>query len=116
MDNINRFKQARILYNQNGKQSVKTVAQNTGVTASLISDIEATASKPRNVSYLTVATLSKYYGVSIDWLVGHTDIYEINCISVSSFIGLSDKAIKNLRKMDDKTLSALNSFLSSLDL
>ena len=37
----NRFKEARTRYNQHGPQSVKDVSKATGITASLIDDLES---------------------------------------------------------------------------
>lgn len=70
----NRFWLARCVYNQHGKQSVATVTKNTKIAGSMIDDLEAVAGKPRGVSYLTVAALAKYYGVSVDYLCGLSDV------------------------------------------
>ena len=69
----NRFKRARTIHNRHGAQSTQEVAKETGVTKSLIEDIESTVGKPRNVGYLTVKKLAQHYGVSADYLLGISD-------------------------------------------
>ena len=64
----NPFKTARLTYNRHGRQSVKAVSEATGITKSLIDDLES--SSPRGVSYLKIKTLAEYYGVSSDYLLG----------------------------------------------
>ena len=71
LPNENRFKMARMKYNQHGKQNVTTVHEQTGISASLISALEQGSN--RGVSYLTIVELAKYYGVSTDYLVGLSD-------------------------------------------
>ncbi len=62
----NRFKWAR----QNIKhESVKTVAEKTGISRSLIDDLETNAGGKRNVGYLNIKRLAQYYNVSVDWLL-----------------------------------------------
>lgn len=63
-----RFKDARIVHNKNGKQTMKTVEIATGVSASLIKDLEDDNSS-RSVGYEKVTVLAKHYGVSSDWLL-----------------------------------------------
>ena len=63
---INRFKWAR----KNLKhETVQTVATNTGITRSLIDELETNAGKERAVGYQKIKVLALYYGVSIDWLL-----------------------------------------------
>lgn len=69
-----RFQDARILYNQHGKQTLRQVMDATGIQKSMISALEkdtsATNEPGRNVGYKDVAKLAEYYGVSVDWLLG----------------------------------------------
>lgn len=67
-----RFKDARNTLNQHGKQTMKAVEQATGVSASLIKDLEDDNSK-RSVGYDKVAALAKHYGVSANWLLELSD-------------------------------------------
>ena len=69
----NRFKDARTKYNVNGHESVKEVSKATGITGSLIDDLETTTAK-RDVGYSKIKTLAKHYGVSADFLLGLSDV------------------------------------------
>ena len=64
-----RFKDARTEYNQHGKQTMKSVEIITGISASLIKDLEDDDSA-RSVGYDKVAALATHYGVSSDFLLG----------------------------------------------
>ncbi|MEY8262378.1 helix-turn-helix transcriptional regulator [Oscillospiraceae bacterium 50-60] len=103
----NRFKKARTDHNQHGPQSTKEVAQATGITKSLIEDIESTAGTPRNVGYLTVKKLAKYYGVSSDYLLGLSETPSIDeDIQVACKVtGLSEKAISRLHEVSERIKS-----------
>lgn len=99
----NRFKLARTVYNQHGKQSVKTVSEatNPSISKSLIDDLESNVGKKRAVSYLTVKQLAQYYGVTSDYLLGLSDI---PCIDTSiqganKVTGLSIDAIIQLDRI-----------------
>ena len=110
MEKENRFKQARMEHNQHGSQSTKEVAKATGITKSLIEDIESTAGKPRNVSYLTVKKLAQYYGVSSDYLLGLSGTPSIDeDIQVAYKVtGLSEKAISVLNGADSDELDFIS--------
>lgn len=98
MKEANRFKLARTQHNQHGTQSVKEVANVTGITKSLIDDLESTAGKPRNVSYLKVKTLAEHYGVSSDYLLGISSVPSVNMNiqTVCKVTKLSEKAVDGL--------------------
>lgn len=117
MDMENRFKMARTVYNQHGTQSTKEVEKETGVTKSLIEDIESTAGKPRNVGYLTVKKLAEYYGVSSDYLLGlsNTPSTKEDIQAACKTTGLSTLAIEWLRSLVDKPndLGNLNAVLEN---
>lgn len=68
-----RLRKARTIFNVNGNQSITTVANNTGLSKSMISDIE-NGNSSRDVGCSYICILSKYYGVSSDWLLGLSDI------------------------------------------
>ncbi len=89
-----RFKDARTIHNQHGKQTMKEVEERTGVSASLIKDLEDDAST-RSVGYEKVSRLAIHYGVSIDWLCGITDAHQVAPCAVDQ-LGLSEKAVSNL--------------------
>ena len=97
----NRFKLARTLYNKNGKQSVKTVSDETGITRSLIDDLETSVGKPRGVGYMFVAQLAKHYGVSSDYLLGLSDVptTDMELRAVCEYTGLSQAAALSLHEL-----------------
>lgn len=91
----NRFQQARTLYNQHGSQTVKQVAQDTGITPSLIDELESNTSK-RGVAYQKVLTLAEHYGVSLDWLLGrHDSVKTVNpeVSAICKYVHLSEEAV-----------------------
>lgn len=67
-----RFKDARLVHNKNGKQSMDDVYTATGVSASMIKDLEDDE-KERSVGYDKIAILAKHYGVSTDYLLSLTN-------------------------------------------
>ena len=111
----NRFKLARTTYNQQGKESVKTVSSGTGISKSLIDDLESNVGKKRAVSYLTVKKLAEHYGVTSDYLLGISDIpnNDTRLQAVNQVTGLSVNAIIRLSdvKNSDPALSNIVSLL-----
>lgn len=89
-----RFKDARVSYNQHGTQSIKEVSTATEIKQSLISDLE-NENKDRGVSYTVVATLARYYGVSSDWLLGLSEDYHIGRQDAGR-LGISGDNIANI--------------------
>ena len=67
-----RFKEARLTYNQHNKQTMKEVETATGVSASLIQALEDDENT-RSVGYDKVALLANHYGVTSDWLLCLTE-------------------------------------------
>jgi len=67
-----RFKDARTVHNKNGKQSMEEVYKSTGISASLIKDLEDD-DKSRSVGYDKIAILADHYGVSADYLLSITN-------------------------------------------
>ena len=98
-----RFKDARIILNQHGKQTINDVAKATNVSASLISDLEN--DKDRRVGFTDVVTLANHYGVSTDYLINGSELYskDIELNSIAKYTGLSIKAIKRLHMLSDVT-------------
>lgn len=99
----NRFKAARVEHNQHGPQSVKDVAKMTGITASLIDDLESTAWKPRDVGYSKIKKLAIYYGVSSDFLLGLSDTPSIkeDIQVVCKTTGLTEKAVNAIKELGE---------------
>ena len=67
-----RFKDARIVHNQHGKQTMDEVAAATGISKSLIQALE-NDDKERSVGYDKVAALAAHYRVTADYLLGLTN-------------------------------------------
>ena len=90
-----RFRDARTQYNQHGEQTTLSVSKATGITHSLLEDLEHS---DRNVGYKRIADLAKYYGVSCDYLMGLTDSPKMSeeVKTVESNFGLSHKAASEL--------------------
>ena len=92
-----RFKEARVSYNRNGKQTMKTVEKAAGVSASCIKDLENDDCK-REVGYEKIAKLAEHYGVSADWLLGLHDIRsaDLNIQAICKMTGLSCDTVSRL--------------------
>ena len=112
-----RFKTARTIHNRHGAQSTQEVAKETGITKSLIEDIESTVGKPRNVGYLTVKKLAQHYGVSTDYLLGLTDTTSTkeDIQAACKTTGLSTSVIEWLKTItgDPAKIDILNSILDN---
>lgn len=87
-----RFKDARTVYNKNGKQSMEEVYKATGVSASLIKDLEDD-DKSRSVGYDKIAILANHYGVSADYLLSITNDPEKSPCATDD-LGLSANAVR----------------------
>lgn len=116
-----RFYNARTRYNQHGMQSTVAVEDGCGVRHSLIEDAEnRQMNPPRAIDYLTVKKLADYYGVCADYLLGLDDnpVKETSIRAIQEYIGLSDNAIRKLRKIQDEPgkssrIAVLNSVLEN---
>ena len=112
-----RFKTARTIHNRHGAQSTQEVAKETGITKSLIEDIESTVGKPHNVGYLTVKKLAQHYGVSTDYLLGLTDTPSTkeDIQAACKTTGLSTSVIEWLKTItgDPAKIDILNSILDN---
>lgn len=90
-----RFKDARTVHNRHGSQSMDDVYKATGVSASMIKDLEDDE-KSRSVGYEKVAMLARHYGVSTDYLLGMADVpsksYDVRCLA--ELTGLTQEAIE----------------------
>lgn len=103
-----RFKDARLIHNRHGKQTMAEVEKATGISQSLICDLEKDPSesieqqkRPRRVGYQTVADLAAYYGVSSDWLLGLSDVWstEATLKAACEYTGLSENIIERLHNV-----------------
>lgn len=94
-----RFKDARVLYNQHGNQTMKEVKDATGVNQSTIQALEDD-DIIRSVGYDKVVALARHYGVSLNWLLGLTeeDPY-LKPTSVDE-LGLSSSVIYKIKNVE----------------
>ncbi len=92
-----RFRKARIDLNRNGAKTLEQVYQDTGITKSQLSDLESDM-KDRGVKYQDIAKLAGYYGVSVDYLVGTSEIPSIepDIQAAAKLTGLDSSAIEAL--------------------
>lgn len=100
-----RFKDARTVYNQHGKQTMKAVETETGVSASLIKDLEDDKST-RSVGYDKIAALASHYGVSSDFLLSLSDDPAIKPCAVDE-LGLPHEIINIIREWNDEETDAI---------
>lgn len=96
-----RFKDARIVHNRNGKQSTDAVMKAVGISKSTLSDIE---NDKRDPGAETIYTLARHYGVSTDFLLGLSDIKtpETTAQAVIEYTGLSEANVQTLHAMSKK--------------
>lgn len=119
MVNLNRgerFKDARLVHNKNGSETMAEVAKATGVSASLIKELEDDSST-RDFGYKKIAELAKHYGVSANWLLELTDDHRILPCATDELM-LSESAIEAIRyyaQDPGDALRGLDRLLNSLD-
>lgn len=111
MNFADRFSDARTIYNQHGPQTMREVERSLkkmgcSITYSYISTLE---SGTRNPSLIIAATLAEYYGVSLDWLVGLSDVVRIDDATrnVQDLTGLTESnvsALMNWKADQDKAI------------
>ena len=113
--NTNRYYTARTKYNKHGFQPIQDVYKNTGIAKSLLSDLEA--EKDRGVSYKKIKDLAEYYGVSVDWLLGLSDVHSLSpdIKSAVKTTGLTEDAISTLIHYSGSRIPALISMICSSD-
>lgn len=100
-----RFKDARTVHNQHGKQTMDKVAAATGITKSVIHALEDdNEEKERNVGYKTVAVLAKHYGVSADWLLELSEDHRRQPSAVDE-LGISAKAVEQIKAISAHDLA-----------
>ena len=94
-----RFKDARIVNNPHGKQTLEEVCTATGVSASLIGDLE-NDDKNRSVGYEKIVILADHYQLPIDYLLERSEIRSLNPIikEICEYTGLSQEAVERLHE------------------
>lgn len=99
-----RFKDARIVHNKNGRQTMEEVASLLGIAKSTLSDIE---NDKRDPGAEVIKMLAQHYGVSSDYLLGLSDTKtsDTDVQSIISFTGLTDDCINTLHAMHEDDLA-----------
>ncbi len=95
-----RFKDARIVHNQHGKETTSAVAEATGVSKSTLSEIE---NDKRTPGAEIISGLARHYGVSADYLLGLSDVKTPDAIAqaVIAYTGLSEDNVLTLHHMQE---------------
>lgn len=102
---LNRFKEARTTLNKHDHESVKEVSKATGITSSLIDDLETDKTtwekyhkSPRDVGYSKIKTLAEHYGVSTDYLLGLSDqpTRDAQAAGAAEYTGLNNANVTRL--------------------
>lgn len=90
-----RFKDARLVHNQHGKETTGAVEKATGVCKSTLSQIE---NDKRDPGAKTVSELAKHYGVSADYLLGLSEVItpDATAQAVIAYTGLSEDNVRTL--------------------
>lgn len=111
-----RFKDARILYNKNGKQTTTAVEKATGIAKSSLSEIENDSRIPGGG---IVIQLAKHYGVSSDYLLGLSPNPTTNkdLDAICNYTGLSQNSIQCLHNekewgLGDDAITVIDALLS----
>ncbi len=91
-----RFKDARTVYNQHGPQTMAQVHKATGISASLIQELEDDSD--RDFGYCKITKLAEHYGVSVDWLVGLAPARTVDpeIQGICKYTGLSSGTVMQL--------------------
>ena len=115
-----RFKDARIVHNQHGKQTLDEVEAATGIKKSLIQALEDD-DNTRDVGYAKVAKLATHYRVTTDFLLGFTnDPYPersaTDDLSLSPTVIAKIKSLKNLWPHSCDYLFKVNRLLENNDI
>lgn len=94
-----RFADARKVHNRNGCQSLDKVATATGLKKSMIQELENDDSN-RDVGYLKIQKLAMHYGVSVDWLLGLSNVPTVDPeLDIACEVAnLSPNAIKSIQR------------------
>lgn len=112
-----RFKDARLIHNKHGKQTMDQVSEATGLNKSMIQALE-NENDERSVGYDKIVLLSKHYGVSSDYLLCLSDIRSpsANKKAIIDQTGLSEDNVNLLEALQnasmDNNLEMANDLLS----
>lgn len=101
-----RFKDARTIYNQHGKQTMDEVEAATGIKKSLIQALEDDENN-RDVGCSKVVTLATHYHVTADFLLGFSNDPYAKC-NVIDELGISPAVADRFIKLKCGTFSDLD--------
>lgn len=88
----------------------KALSENLGCSVQAVNQFKKGIASPK---YENIVEIAKFYGVSVDYLLGLTDS-EQPYLSVSEYTGLTEKSIDAVRRLDDKAIDCLNMFLETI--
>jgi len=78
----------------NSKKDLKTLADEIGIPASTLS---AWQNDTREAGISCIVSISQYFNVTTDWLLGVSDNRTLNAASIGNETGLSDESIEHLK-------------------
>lgn len=109
-----RFKDARTVHNQHGHQTMAQVHKATGISASLIQELEDDSD--RDFGYCKIAKLAEHYGVSIDWLIGLAPSISTDpeIQDICRYTGLSSGTVMQLHDMLPTCGSHIANFIDAV--
>jgi len=113
-----RFREARLALPE-GEQAMYMVEEATGISSSMISNLENDDST-RDVGYSNLIPLAKHYKKSIDYLLGISELKELkdNTKVAIKTTGLNANAIAAVKKLCDNNRESayvVNSFLEGYE-
>lgn len=97
-----RFQDARLVHNKHGKQTQRQVAEETNLESSFLSNVE-NDDCPREPGINKVKALAEYYCVSIDWLLGLSEVPRVDpdLKMICDYTGLSDSNVRRIKEIKD---------------
>lgn len=116
VERAKRFREARNDRNINGKETLRTVVEETMIPKSTICNMENEKSKT-NIGYIDIVNLANHYGVNVAWLMGQSDSPSLNedVQAATKVTGLSSDAIEKLSLLGSDEIACLNALLASYD-
>lgn len=80
------------------KETQSSLAEKLGVSSRTIAAYEQGINEP---SIDTLIKLSEYFNVTVDYLIGKTNVQNIKYDSINKVLGLSDVAISEIKKCNE---------------
>lgn len=97
------------------------LAEQTGIKQSAISEYingRKNGADPRSPDCATIIELSKFFGVSTDYLLGQSErrSQNIGILSVCEYSGLSEQAVTSLKAYSKQSISFISEFLEKAEI